>query len=241
LEEEMELARQTQRSILPMKKPAAPGYDFGALMIPARTVCGDFYDFIPLDARHLCIVIGDVSDKGLPAALFMALTFSLVRAETGKTNNPRTILQNVNHYLSNMNAAGMFVTLLYCILDFQSGILRFYRAGHIPPILLDGRGEMMDVPTGNGQSLGVFTDIQIDQQEIQIPKGGLVLLFSDGVTEAIDPHGRQFGLEATQEVLTANRHEEGCEICKQLWNAVKTHSGEKMHQDDFTTVVIKRT
>lgn len=240
LEEEMELARQTQRSILPMKLPVAAGYDFGALMIPARTVCGDFYDFIQLDSRHLCMVIGDVSDKGLPAALFMALTFSLLRAETTKTSNPRAILQNVNRYLRNMNAAGMFVTLLYCVLDIQTGILRYSRAGHLPPVLLNENNETIALPVGNGQALGVFAEVVIDQQEVQIPRGGQVLLYSDGLTEALDPQGREFGLEATKAVLAANSRLESCELCKRLWNAVKAHSGEQPQQDDFTTVVIRR-
>lgn len=240
LEEEMEIARQTQQSILPADLPCAPGYDFGALMIPARTVCGDFFDFIQLDKQRICIVIGDVSDKGLPAALFMALTFSLVRAETGKTKNQRIILQNVNRYLLNMNAAGMFVTLLYCVLDFQTGVLKYSRAGHFPPIILDERGNIVDVPLGNGQALGVFKDIRIDQQTIHIPKDGLALLYSDGLTEAANAEGQEFGLSAVKQVLSASQQENGNGICKSLWNAVRSHSGDKLHQDDFTTVVIKR-
>ena len=134
LEEEMEIARHTQQSILPDKLPHHPGYDFGSLIIPACAVGGDFYDFIPLDSGRLCIVIGDVSDKGLPAALFMALTFSLVRAETRRTDSPYQALQSVNRYLLNMNASGMFVTLLYCILDFKTGMLSFSpkRAIYLP-------------------------------------------------------------------------------------------------------------
>ncbi|TLN28059.1 GAF domain-containing protein [bacterium] len=240
LEEEMELARQTQRSILPARLPVIQGYDFGAMMIPARTVCGDFYDFIPLDRQRLCIVIGDVSDKGLPAALFMALTFSLVRAESGKTHNQRTILQKVNRYLRNMNAAGMFVTLLYCVLDTESGLLQYSRAGHLPPILLDEHGEIVEVPVGNGQSLGVFEEVQVDQQEVRIPRGGLALLFSDGLTEPLNPEGREFGLAAVKQNLVVHRQESANEICVDLWNAVKAHGGEKPHQDDFTTLVIKR-
>ncbi len=240
LEEEMEIARQTQRSILPSKLPAAPGYDFGALMIPARTVCGDFYDFIPLDKNRMGIVIGDVSGKGLPAALFMALTFSLVRAETGKTHDQRIVLQNVNRYLRTMNSAGMFVTLLYCVLDFQSGILQYSRAGHFPPILLDAENHFIDIPVQKGQSLGIFSDIVIDQQQVRIDRGGLVLLYSDGLTEAVSPDGSEFGLSAVNKILKSRRQENGNEICTRLWNAVKAHSAENLNQDDFTTVVIKR-
>lgn len=240
LEDEVEIARQTQQSILPARLPAAPGYEFGAWMVPARTVCGDFYDFIPLDSRRLCIVVGDVSDKGLPAALFMALTFSLVRAETGKTQHQHTILRNVNRYLRNMNAGGMFVTLLYCVLDFESGVLEYCRAGHLPPLVLDSAGAPMEIPVRTGQSLGIFEDIQIDQQAVQIPHGGLALLYSDGLTEALNPQGEEFGLEVVKQNLIVNRQAAGNEICRRLWNAVQVHSGEKPHQDDYTTIVIKR-
>lgn len=240
LEEEMEIARKTQQSILPAKLPSTPGYDFGALIIPARTVCGDFYDFIPLDRGHLCIVVGDVSDKGLPAALFMALTFSLLRAETSKTNNQRKILLNVNRYLMNMNAAGMFVTLLYCALEYHSGSMKYSRAGHFHPIVLDAQGDFLDIAMQEGQSLGVFEDVEIDQQEVIIPRGGLALLYSDGLTEALNPAGEEFGLETVKQALLVHRRDGAQEICAQLWNAVQVHSGEKPHQDDFTTVVIKR-
>ncbi|TLN26523.1 GAF domain-containing protein, partial [bacterium] len=180
LEEEMEIARQTQRSILPAKLPTARGYDFGALMIPARTVCGDFYDFIQLDRNRLAVVVGDVSDKGLPAALFMALTFSLVRAEASKTADPLRIMQNVNRYLLNMNVSGMFVTLLFCILDLRSGMLNYCRAGHLPPLVLDENKDFLIIPQANGQPLGIFENVEIDWQEVHIPGGGLALLFSDG-------------------------------------------------------------
>lgn len=241
LEEEMEIARQTQRSILPARLPNARGYDFGALMIPARTVCGDFYDFIPLDHNRLAIVVGDVSDKGLPAALFMALTFSLVRAEASKTTDPGKILQNVNRYLLGMNVAGMFVTLLFSILDLRSGTLSYCRAGHLPPLILDEKGVFMEIPQADGQPLGLFENVKIDRQEAQIPEGGLALLFSDGLTEPTNPAREEFGLEAVKQSLIAHRQAGGNEICTALWEAVQRHSGEQAHQDDFTTVCIKRS
>lgn len=125
LEQEMAIARQTQQSILPTQLPSVPGYDFGAFMMPARAVGGDFYDFIPLDHQKICIVIGDASDKGLPAALFMAMTFSLMRAETGRSHHPRQILRNVNRFLTHMKASNVFVTVLNSVLDLQTGVLSY--------------------------------------------------------------------------------------------------------------------
>jgi len=239
LEREMGLARQAQKSILPTRSPKHPGYDIGSLIIPASAVGGDFYDFIPLGVERLGIEIGDVSDKGLPAALFMAVTFSLVRAETSRTDNQRSIMENINKFLIRMNAK-MFVTLLYCTLDFQTGTMKYSRAGHLPPILIDRDGNFLDVPVSEGQPLGVIDPVTIDQQQITLPKGGLVLLFSDGLHEAIDSQGIPFGLERVRQEILAHRGESASAICEKLWQAVQDHSGDIPNQDDFTTVVVKR-
>jgi serine phosphatase RsbU (regulator of sigma subunit) len=240
LEGEMEIARQTQQSILPKQLPDYPGYDFGALIVPARAVCGDFYDFIPLDQQRLGIVIGDVTDKGLPAALFMALTFSLVQAETGRTVNPHQVLYNVNRHLHKMDLRGMLVTLLYGVLDCETGILQYSRAGHMPPIVLDKDGCFIEVPMARGQPLGILEDVEIDHQQFTLPQGGMMLLYSDGLNEAADSQEREFGFERIRQELTAHRHKSAGIICQKLWQAVQSHSGEIQHQDDFTTVVIKR-
>jgi serine phosphatase RsbU (regulator of sigma subunit) len=240
MEQEMAIARQTQQSILPMQLPSVPGYDFGSLMMPARTVCGDFYDFIPLENQKICIVIGDASDKGLPAALFMAMTFSLMRAEIGRTHNPRQILRNVNRYLTHMKDARVFVTVLYAILDIKTGEFSYARAGHLPPILLDWEGNITQIPVGNGQPLGMLEDVQIDEQRCILPCGGLVLMHSDGLNEAVDAHGEEFGLQRVQHELVTHRHENAQTICEKLWHALESHSGENLHQDDFTALIVKR-
>jgi sigma-B regulation protein RsbU (phosphoserine phosphatase) len=209
------------------------------VIIPARAVGGDFYDFIPVDKHRLCIVIGDISDKGLPAALFMAVTFSLVRAETGRSDNQRQILDNINKFLLKMNAK-MFVTLLYCILDLRTGTMQYSRAGHLPPIVVDGDGNIVEIPVTDGQPLGVLDNMRIDQGQFTIPDGGLALLFSDGLNEAVDSQGNVFGMARVKNELLAFRGENAKKICENLWKSVRKHSGEVPHQDDFTTVIIKR-
>ncbi len=240
LEREMGLARQAQKSILPTHFPSQPGYDFGSLMVPARAVGGDFYDMIPLGKEQLCITIGDVSDKGLPAALFMAVTMSLIRVETARNADQCQVLENINKFLLRMNAK-MFVTLLYCNLDFNTGNLNYCRAGHLPPIVIDADGNFVELNRGLGQPLGVFDDLSIDQGQFIIPEGGLALLFSDGLHEAINALGQPFGLERVKSELIAHRHESAQMICRRLWYAVEYYSGETSHQDDFTTLVIKRS
>ena len=239
MEREMELARQAQSSILPMHLPNHSDYDFGSLIIPARAVGGDFYDFIPIDKDRLCIVIGDISDKGLPAALFMAVTFSLVRAETARSTDQRQILENINRFLLRMNAK-MFVTLIYCILEYETGLVSYSRLGHIPPIVLGADYSFLDIQAREGHPLGVVDPLSIDHQQFTIPPGGLVLFSSDGLHEAIDADGKSFGFDRIRMELLAHCQESADEICQGLWRAVEKHSGENLHQDDFTTVVIKR-
>lgn len=240
MEEEMKIAHLTQQSILPPNMPHRVGYDFSSIITPARAVGGDFYNFIHLDNDRLSLIIGDVSDKGLPAALFMALTFSLLQAETEHSDNPLHILLNVNRFLLKMNASGMFVTLLYGILDFRTGVFNYTRAGHPPPIVLDAHGKVIEVGMEVGQPLGLFEEVKLDTQEVIIPRGGLALLFSDGLSEATDSQGIEFGFEGIQRELSGQRHEPAKTICEKLWKAVEVHSGDMPHQDDFTAVVMKR-
>jgi serine phosphatase RsbU (regulator of sigma subunit) len=167
------------------------------------------------------------------------VTCSLVRSEIGRSDDQRQIFENVNRYLIRMNAK-MFVTLLYCTLDFETGSMQYSRAGHLPPIVIDQDGKPVEMPISQGQPLGLFDNLSIDQQHFTLPKGGLVLLFSDGLNEVVDPQGNPFGLERVQDILSAHHHQGAQDICETLWQAVQNHSGETHHQDDFTTVVIKR-
>ena len=240
MEGEMRIAHLTQQSILPLHLPQREGYDFGSLINPARAVGGDFYDFIQLDNDRLSIIIGDVSDKGLPAALFMALTFSLLHAETEHSDDPLHILRNINRYLMKMNASGMFVTLLYGILDCRKGSFKYVRAGHQLPIVMDKHGKVIEIGMDDGQPLGLFDEVKLDIQEVAIPPGGLVLLFSDGLNETFDIQCNEFGFEGIQRELIKHRGECAQTICDRLWNAVEAHRGEALVQDDFSAVVLKR-
>lgn len=240
IEEELAIAHQTQRSILPVRKPRRAGYDFGALLTTARAVGGDLYDFIHLGQDQLGLVIGDVSGKGLPAALFMALTFSLLRAETQPAHDPRQILLNVNRNLLRMNASGMFVTLMLGILDYGTGTFRYARAGHPPPILIGSDGAVIHLAMGTGQPLGVLEAVRLDVQEVVIPRGGLMLCYSDGLTEVADARESELGVARIEQELAAQRGESAQAICRRLWAAVNAHRGKVPAQDDLVTVVVKR-
>ena len=241
LEKELEISRQIQQSILPGTLPSPQGYDFGALMIPARAVGGDFYTFFKLPKYRLGIVVGDVSDKGVPAALFMALSYSLIRAEAVRTSSPVRALQKVNQHLLQMNSSSRFVTLVYGILDFISGEFHLARAAHPAPSLLDGEGHRKEIPISVAQPLGLFDDPPIDEQCIHLPPGGTLLLYSDGSTETMDAQGAEFGLDLLNKSMAANRARPAQEICQNLWKDVKAHGGDLPQHDDFTTVVVKRS
>jgi|BarGraNGADG00212_2_1021979.scaffolds.fasta_scaffold05128_4 sigma-B regulation protein RsbU (phosphoserine phosphatase) len=139
-----------------------------------------------------------------------------------------------------MNASGAFVTLIYCVLDFKTGYLQYSRAGHPLPIIIDGDGQCVEVAMHEGQPLGVFEDVRIDQQQLPISVGGLALLYSDGLNEAADTEGCEFGCERAKQELSAHRQESARTICRRLWHAVQDYSGPIPHQDDFTTVIVKR-
>ncbi len=240
LEKELEISARIQQSILPDALPAFPGYEFGAMMIPARRVGGDFYTFFRMSKNHLGLVVGDVSDKGVPAALFMALSYSLIRAEAARTNSPVQALRKVNYHLLQMNSSDMFVTLVYGILDCENGEFHFARAAHPAPFVLDGEGNALEIPVNIGQPLGLFDEPPIDENLVRLPPGGLLLLYSDGVNETADVKGIEFGTGNLSNTLAANRKKTAQEICSQLWHDVQTYGEGLPQQDDFTAVVVKR-
>jgi serine phosphatase RsbU (regulator of sigma subunit) len=241
LEHELQLAAQLQRSILPEKLPAYPGLDFGALMIPARRVGGDFYDLIPLDGDRVGIVVGDVCDKGMPAALFMTLSYSTTRQEAYRQASPGSALREVNRRLVEINRMNMFVTLLYGILDCRTGRFRYARAGHPAPLVLDGLRQPVGVPYGWGMPIGLFDGSPIDEQEIQIPPGGAMLIYSDGLSDAVEAQKDGPDLPRLCSDLLARDGRGAQDLCDELWNRVCLAVNEATMRDDFTVVALKRT
>jgi serine phosphatase RsbU (regulator of sigma subunit) len=234
---ELQLAHDLQQSILPQVMPVLPGYSFSAIMMPARAVGGDFFDFIPLSREDLGIVVADVSDKGMPAALFMALTRSLVRAEASRGVFPAEVLRRVNHHLLGMNQAEMFVTALYGILHGTTGEFLYARAGHELPVLLDGDGAIVSIPRSRGQLLGLLPDPDLDEQMITMPPAGRLLLCTDGVADAANAAGEQFG----QQRLLAAAQSAPVGSAQTLRDALQTallaFQGSAAQFDDITLVV----
>jgi serine phosphatase RsbU (regulator of sigma subunit) len=238
LERELQVAHEIQMSILPRTLPHLPGFDFGARMVPARSVGGDFYDFIPLDSQAVEIVVGDVTDKGVPAAIFMAQTRALLRAEAIRTRSPRDVLQRVNHHLLEMNQQGLFVTVLCGVLDAATGKFAYARAGHELPLICAADGTLIPAAHGDGQPLGVLDDPVLDEQVVSVPPHGALLLYTDGVTESRDEQRATFGEVRLAAALRVRVGAAAQSLCDQLLEAVIAHQGTNPQYDDLTLVAV---
>jgi sigma-B regulation protein RsbU (phosphoserine phosphatase) len=240
LAHELAMAREIQLSIVPRDRPAMAGYDCGALMVPARAVGGDFFDFVRLDENRLGLVIGDVSDKGVPAAIFMALTHSLLRAEGRRGGAPAEVLASVNRQLCEMNDQGMFVTVLYGILDVRTGHFTYARAGHELPLLINHHGQTERPELGLGQPLAIFLDSAIDEQRLTLTPGSTLLLYTDGVTEATNAAKALFGQARLVSALHDSRHLPAQALCQQLLQVIRLYEEDTAAFDDVTLVAIHR-
>ncbi|MDQ5851696.1 MAG: SpoIIE family protein phosphatase [Chloroflexota bacterium] len=238
LEHELEVAWEIQRSILPRTLPHLPDFDFGARIVPARLVGGDFFDFIRLRQHRMGIVIGDVSGKGVPAAIFMALTRSLVRAEASRGSPPDRVLQRVNGHLLHMNDKGMFVTVLYGVLDKKTQEFVYARAGHELPILVDGSGEPSRPAFREGQPLGLFPDPRLDIQTLSLPPNSGLLMYTDGVTDVMDVQGSLFGIERLLETVRGSRATTAQALCDDVLQAVAAFHAAAPQYDDVALVAI---
>jgi sigma-B regulation protein RsbU (phosphoserine phosphatase) len=239
LERELQVAREIQEDMLPRNLPRLPGFDFGALMVPARMVAGDLFDFIPLDHDTIGIVVADVCGKGVAAALHMALTRSLIRAEARRAPTALEAVQSVNQHLLDMSDAGIFVTLLYGVLYRTTREFAYVRAGHELPLVVDPRGDLIIPSMGQGQPLGILPNPDLNQGTITIPQGGTLLLYTDGVTEALDMHGSFFEAERLYKVAHANRETSAQELCERLLQAVTQYRGAALQADDVTLVAVR--
>ncbi len=239
LERELELAREIQSSILPQQAPIAERFEFGARIHPAREVGGDLFDFFELDKHHIGIAIGDVSDKGAPAAIFMALVRSLLRAEARRGGSPASVLRNVNRNLIEMNPTSVFVTALYGILDLKTGEFGYARAGHELPLFISPKGDLGAMPMDTGQPLGLFPEPDLDQQSVPLAPGSWLVLLTDGVTDALNSSQEFFGMDRLKKSLLAGRHGSAQQMCDELLFAVQAFQGDAPQFDDLTVVILR--
>jgi serine phosphatase RsbU (regulator of sigma subunit) len=239
LERELQVAQKIQISILPQQLPELAGFDFGSRIVPMTATGGDFFDFIPLGDGTLGIAVGDVSGHGVPAALFMALTVTLLRAEACRECSPEKVLQGVNRQLLNLNKENMFVTVLYGVLNRATCEFTYVRAGHEPPILCNADGKSIELDLECGQILGLYNDPPLCDQTVTLASGDTLLLFTDGVTEAMDARAEMFGDKRLQEAVSAHHHSSAQDMCERVFEQVTSHRGAAAQHDDITLVCVQ--
>jgi sigma-B regulation protein RsbU (phosphoserine phosphatase) len=241
LEKELQVAFEIQTSILPQTLPELEGYDFGALMVPARAVGGDFYDVISLSTDKVGIIIGDVADKGVPSAIFMSQTHALLYAMATRDAPPDQVLQRVNQLLLKIGESSLFVTVLYGVLDRTTQQFTYARAGHELPIIVTSDGRAKTTPYDQGQLMGVLEDPILDEQTIPVPPGGMLFLYTDGVIDARHANGDSFGMDRLIKEVEQSHGGTAQEQCDHLWQSLSAFQSKDAQEDDVTLVVIKST
>jgi serine phosphatase RsbU (regulator of sigma subunit) len=242
IEQELRVARLIQQTLLPKTLPELPGYDVAAYYQPAREVGGDFYDFLDLEDGRMGFVVGDVTDKGVPAALVMATTRTMLRAAAQRLDTPGEVLKRVNDVLVQEIPPNMFVTCLYAILDRESGQLVYANAGHdLPYRRRAGRSEGAEELRATGMPLGLLPGMGYEEKEIVLEKGESVLFYSDGLVEAHDPRREMFGFPRLQGLVGTHRSG-GSSLIGFLLAELARFTGEDWEQeDDITLVTLERS
>jgi phosphoserine phosphatase RsbU/P len=236
---EMLLARQIQERMLPSRMPNLPGIDLGALVLPAREVAGDFYDVFLLRPGELAIIVGDVCGKGVPAALYAAQVRGLLRSEAARSDSAAQALQRVNQLLIELNGEGMFVTLIYAVLEIETGQMTIARAGHELPLFWDMHGVRISVAVGIGHPLGMISEPAIDLQSVLLPPGSSMLLYTDGASEASRQDGTQFERERLLAAATSVTPTTAAQICTTILERLTLFRGERALEDDLTLVTLR--
>src|SRR5829696_7016498 len=247
IEQELRVARLIQQTLLPKHVPDLPGYQLAAYYQPAREVGGDFYDFLEFDDGQLGLVVGDVTDKGVPAALVMATTRTMLRASAQRLDSPGAVLKRVNDVIVRDIPPNMFITCLYAILDPRSGLLRYANAGHDLPYRRRRRSSSNNNGGGaeelraTGMPLGLLPGMSYEEKEIVLGRGDSVLFYSDGLVEAHDPHRQMFGFPRLQGLVGTHRSD-GPAMVNFLLSELARFTGEEWEQeDDITLVTLDRS
>lgn len=240
LEQELQTARKVQAGLLPREIPKITGWDFDAFWQPAREVGGDYYDFIPLGGELLGLVIADVTDKGMPAALFMASTKNIIRASAGSCDKISEEIAKANRLIEVESNDRMFVSLVYACLDLASGTMTYVNAGHNPPLYYSARKKEIFQLERTGMWLGVDPNNQFTQQEITLGQNDLVLFYTDGVPDAINMEEVEFGMSRLENVLLKSTLLSSDKIRQAILKEISEFISPAEPFDDITLMVIKR-
>lgn len=245
IKNDLAIAGEIQQTILPRSFPPFPELtevvDIYASMTPAKDVGGDFYDFFQIDDERIGLVIADVSGKGVPASLFMAVSRTLLRATALRGVSSAECLTYANKLLCKESLDSMFVTVFYGIYHYKTGMMNYTNAGHNPPYLLRGGRTVECLPVASNFVVGVFDDIEFESNTLTFGIGDTLLLYTDGVTEAFNDKREQFSESNLQDIL-ASMHESSSakEVVTSVLQSVKTFSGDYPQSDDITLLSLQR-
>jgi serine phosphatase RsbU (regulator of sigma subunit) len=242
LEEELAVGRQIQLGLLPKSYPLVPGWEFAAIYQAAWQVGGDLYDFfeLPGEPQRLGLVIADVSGKGVPAALFMAFSRTVIRTEAMSGHNPAVVLERANRLITQDNSSRLFVSAFYATLDTHSGQLVYANAGHNWPFWLRAATKELIELEVPGTVLGMFKTIELEEQEIEVAQGDMLLFHTDGVTEAMNMAGQMLGEERLRAILATDTEASAAQIQQAVVAELEEFTGGTPQSDDFTLFVVKR-
>ncbi len=238
LEKELEVASKMQVSLLPKKMPKVPGYHLSAFWKPAYEISGDFYGVYKLPGQRWGLAIADVCGKGASAALFMAMTYSLIRERVEKEPSPAALLARVNHHLYQQFTEVNFVTCVYIVLDTAANTLTYANAGHNLPLLRKAAGRINTLPHG-GIALGILPEVEYREYTIDLEPGDGLILYTDGVTDALNAQGDSFGLSRLEESIGSNAVD-AVSLVKHLKENLFSWDEETPQQDDITLLALTR-
>jgi phosphoserine phosphatase RsbU/P len=239
MRQEVQVAAKIQLNLLPEAAPQIEGYDIAGKSEPAQIVGGDYYDFIPYDDRHLAFCLADVAGKGLSASLLMANLQATLRGQSFLTTSAKECVEKSNKLLVHNTSAERFVTCFYAVLDAENHEVCFSNAGHDPPILIKTGNEPARLETGN-LVLGMLDTFPYDEKKITLQSNDLIVVYSDGVTEAKNDRDEEFGEQRLIALVEQCRQESASVIIDTIFNAVKKHMDKQPAMDDITLVVVKR-
>jgi sigma-B regulation protein RsbU (phosphoserine phosphatase) len=239
MDAELAIARSLQTAMLPQRLPEHPGYSGKATMVPAREMGGDFYDFFSLDANRIGMVIADVSGKGVPAAFFMAISRTVLQANAREAKGAGACLAETNDLLCEQNPLDLFVTAFYGILNLDSGALSFANAGHNPPLLVKADGSIGHVPITGGMAMGVSPGLAYAEGQLRLVAGDTLVLFTDGISEAMDREGREFTEERLIGSLSESHRQSVEIVMTTVIDAVGRFVAGAPQSDDITCMVVR--
>ncbi len=245
MDHDLEIAREIQGILLPSSPPEFPGYELSGVNIPARQVSGDYFDYIRMDPTRLGVVIADVSGKGVPASLIMAMCRSVLRSEATNKTSASEVLRRVNEQLYPDIKEDMFISMAYLILDLDGRQVTLARAGHDAPLLYRAATKEVEKLTPKGMALGidsgeVFNRVCADFS-FTLEKGDCILLYTDGATEALDQEGMEYGLPRLVQGLQASAPHGAASVVRFVADDVKNFVGIHPQHDDITLIAIAKT